>query len=163
MRLINTHTLAMSEFFDAGIPPYAILSHTWGSDEISFQDWQAISEFDNLEATLDSSEKELFAASWSAAQQRKKVQSLKTKSGFDKILRFCQLAKSRDLEWAWIDTCCIDKTSSAELSEAINSMFGWYARSQHCFVYLLDLPGGISLYGAAWEKAFRESKWFTRG
>ncbi|KAI0871149.1 hypothetical protein GGS24DRAFT_492441 [Hypoxylon argillaceum] len=40
--------------------------------------------------------------------------------------------------YVWIDTCCIDKSSSAELTEAINSMYAWYARSRKCFAYLGD-------------------------
>ena len=39
MRLINTTTLALSEFFGESIPEYAILSHTWGEEEVTFQDW----------------------------------------------------------------------------------------------------------------------------
>jgi hypothetical protein len=36
--------------------------------------------------------------------------------------------------------CCIDKSSSAELSEAINSMFAWYRNAKVCYVYLEDVP-----------------------
>ena len=69
--------------------------------------------------------------------------STSTKDGFDKIRRTCSLALSRDsLQHAWIDTCCIDKTSSAELTEAINSMYTWYAGAEVCYAYLSDLPPG---------------------
>ncbi|KAH7364549.1 hypothetical protein BKA65DRAFT_371585, partial [Rhexocercosporidium sp. MPI-PUGE-AT-0058] len=73
-------------------------------------------------------------------------------------------ALSDGWEWVWIDSCCIDKTSSAELSEAINSMFRWYREAQVCYAYLSDVPGGSD-----WEtrqqsnSAFRKSQWFTRG
>ncbi|KAE8333834.1 ankyrin repeat-containing domain protein [Aspergillus sergii] len=56
-------------------------------------------------------------------------------------------------EYTWIDTCCIDKTSSAELSEAINSMFRYYQASSACYAFLSDVPS---------KKSFAESKWFTR-
>ncbi|KAI0908774.1 heterokaryon incompatibility protein-domain-containing protein [Ustulina deusta] len=64
----------------------------------------------------------------------------RTKKGFSKIEETCRLAREISLGWAWIDTCCIDKTSSAELSEAINSMFRWYHNSAICAAYLSDLP-----------------------
>ncbi|KAN0067836.1 hypothetical protein V8E54_014083 [Elaphomyces granulatus] len=89
----------------------------------------------------------------------------KRKTGYDKI-RFCGEQAGRDgLEYFWIDTCCIDKSSSAELHEAINSMFRWYRDAAKCYVYLADvsrpsLDTGIKL---PWELSFRKSRWFTRG
>lgn len=83
---------------------------------------------------------------------------------FSKIRGCCAQAVSDGWEWAWIDSCCIDKMSSAELSEAINSMFRWYREAQACYAYLSDVPGG-----GDWEirqrqdSAFRNSQWFTRG
>ena len=60
-------------------------------------------------------------------------------SGLVKIERSYRLAKERGFEWCWIDTCCIDKRSIAELTKAINSMFRWYASSSECYVYLSDV------------------------
>jgi hypothetical protein len=62
----------------------------------------------------------------------------------------------------WIDTCCIDKTSSAELSEAINSMYRWYQKSQVCYAYLVDVPDATTDHSRP-ESLFQQSKWFTRG
>lgn len=62
------------------------------------------------------------------------------RKGFRKIERMCDLAKTEGVSHVWIDTCCIDKTSSAELTESINSMFDWYEGSKRCIVYLEDLP-----------------------
>jgi hypothetical protein len=62
--------------------------------------------------------------------------------GWSKVLGCCAQAALDGWLYAWIDTCCIDKTSSAELSEAINSMFEWYEKSQVCYVYLSDVPTG---------------------
>jgi hypothetical protein len=42
--------------------------------------------------------------------------------GWSKIVECCSYAKERGMKWCWIDTCCIDKRSSAELSEAIVSI-----------------------------------------
>ncbi|RYP72386.1 hypothetical protein DL769_004458 [Monosporascus sp. CRB-8-3] len=87
----------------------------------------------------------------------------KNKKGFAKIEMTCRMASDRGLKYAWVDTCCIDKTSSAELTEAINSMFRWYRDSQVCFAYISDLapgrPGG-RYWGWLFDKEYR---WFTRG
>lgn len=67
------------------------------------------------------------------------TQRTEKKAGFKKIVEFCSISKQNGYKWAWVDTCCIDKSSSAELSEAINSMFHWYARSDSCYAYLSDV------------------------
>ena len=91
-----------------------------------------------------------------------------TKTGYRKI-RFCGKQAANDgLQFFWADTCCIDKSSSAELSEAINSMFRWYHNVTKCYVFLSD----VSVRCAARsdlatqetsEPAFQQSRWFTRG
>ncbi|RBQ74253.1 hypothetical protein FVER14953_20368 [Fusarium verticillioides] len=108
MRLINTTTLEVEEFFDVSIPEYAILSHTWGDGEVSLQDW--------------------------ADRKNRRF-----KPGFQKVVWACTQAAEDQLTHVWVDTNCIDKSSSAELSEAINSMFRWYRRSAVCYVYLEDV------------------------
>lgn len=75
------------------------------------------------------------------------------KNGAYKVKQACSRANEDGFGYIWIDTCCIDKSSSAELSEAINSMFNWYQHSQVCYVYLFDVP----------TKELTESVWFTRG
>ena len=80
--------------------------------------------------------------------------------GFVKIRNCCSLAESRGFDWVWIDTCCIDKKSSAELSEAINSMFRWYAEAGECYVSLSDVQWN---QGLDLETSFVHSSWFTRG
>jgi hypothetical protein len=99
------------------------------------------------------------------------------KTGFEK-LRFCSERAAADgLEYFWVDTCCIDKSSSNELSTAINSMFKWYQRATKCYVYLSDvtMPGPVSdvsvpevVFDAEplpilCVEAFRDSRWFKRG
>ena len=129
MRLLDTATLELHEFFDREIPPYAILSHTWGEGEVSFQE---IQPGDGI-----------------------------FKKGYAKIRGCCKLAASDGFEYAWVDTCCIDKTSSAELSEAINSMYHWYRFSEACYVFLTDVPANLEKSTA--QQALCKSKWFTRG
>lgn len=129
MRLINAQTLEFEEFFENAIPKYAILSHTWGQEEVSHQQF-----FQPEPAT-------------------------KLKAGYLKIEQTCKEARNRGLGYVWVDTCCIDKTSSAGLSEAINSMFRWYGAAEVCFTYLVDVPPTSNGLDAAFEK----SRWFTRG
>ncbi|KAE8149239.1 heterokaryon incompatibility protein-domain-containing protein [Aspergillus avenaceus] len=132
MRLLNARTLKIEEFAEYNVPSYAILSHTWGDDEVTFQDMQAPNTPQNL--------------------------------GYGKIVYTCQLALQYGLEYAWVDTCCIDRTSSAELSEAINSMMNWYLRSEICFAYLEDVPMAEKRFTPhAKGSDFRHSRWFTRG
>ena len=130
MRLLNTSTGLFEEFIGTNIPPYAILSHTWGEEEVSFKDM-----------TTDP--------------------SYRSKKGYTKIAMTCQLANADGLQYAWVDTCCIDKTSSAELSEAINSMFHWYGRAEKCYAYLADLDD-LSFTPAGRDK-LADCRWFTRG
>ena len=84
--------------------------------------------------------------------------------GYGKVKMACSIAVADHFDYIWIDTCCIDKTSSAELSETLNSMYRWYEEAEECYAYLADVPRGIVNHptGAANDK-FRESKWFTRG
>ena len=86
-----------------------------------------------------------------------------SRPGFVKIKSCCSLAQSRGFEWVWIDTCCIDKKSSAELSEAINSMFRWYAEAGECYAHLVDVPVENKDKGLDVPARFKQSQWFTRG
>jgi hypothetical protein len=92
----------------------------------------------------------------------------KGKTGYDKI-RFCgDRAAADGLEYFWVDTCCINKSTNDELSTAINSMFRWYQRAKKCYVYLPDVCVSEEVtdalaYRITWEEAFRQSRWFTRG
>src|SRR6266480_5151756 len=99
MRLLNARTRQLESFNDERkIPEYAILSHTWGKDEVTFRDFAELSP-----------------------------EQLILKEGYDKVAKCCAKSLEYDgLEWVWMDTCCIDQSSSAELSEAINSMYQWY-------------------------------------
>jgi len=137
MRLLNARSITL-EFFsdDRDVPPYAVLSHTWGSDEVTFQDMQSPG------------------------------QSYTSKSGFKKIKGCCSRALRDGFAFVWIDTCCIDKSSSAELSEAINSMFRWYRAAAVCYAYLADVPADRERNSEIFEDvyaAYRSCRWFTRG
>lgn len=90
----------------------------------------------------------------------------RNKTGFEKI-RFCSERAEEDLlQYFWVDTCCIDKSSSTELSTAINSMFRWYQNAVKCYVYLSDVSvaqADVQYSRPLWETAFRASRWFKRG
>jgi hypothetical protein len=128
----------LKEYLAPDIPRYAILSHTWGSDneEVTFQDLG--------------------------------YGSGRGKIGFDKLEFCAARAEQDGLRYFWVDTCCIDKSNNAELSKAVNSMFHWYQTAARCYVYLSDvsISGSASDHQQSeqiWEAAFRESRWFTRG
>ncbi|KAH7063821.1 heterokaryon incompatibility protein-domain-containing protein [Paraphoma chrysanthemicola] len=86
-----------------------------------------------------------------------------TKKGFAKIKRCCVQAAEDGFTHCWIDTCCIDKTSSAELSEAINSMFQWYQESSICYALLSDCFDDCKVWNARTVRHFADSRWWTRG
>jgi len=84
-------------------------------------------------------------------------QNCRSKPGYSKVQQSCEKARDQN-SWIWIDTCCIDRTSSAELSESINSMYRWYEEADVCHVYLADFEGEkASLEG------LKKCKWFFRG
>jgi hypothetical protein len=119
------------------IPSYAILSHTWRDDDEEVT-------FKDLTEGFG-----------------------KTKVGYRKI-QFCAEQAARDsLQHFWVDTCCIDKSNNAELSEAIISMFRWYRNATKCYVYLADVStngqDSTNQSFQSWEPVFRKSRWFTRG
>ena len=90
-------------------------------------------------------------------QDPKRAASL---NGFTKIRNACELTVKHGYDYVWVDTCCINKESSAELSEAINSMYKWYQASSFCYAFLSDVNAeGLS----SDELEIKSSLWFTRG
>jgi len=130
MKLLNAKSLEFRDFYLGEIPPYAILSHTWGEDEVTYQD----------------------------ILQRGQRSTTKKKSGYNKIKQTCDTALLQGFTYVWVDTCCIDKSSSSELSESINSMFKWYSNAAVCYVYLEDFASNASP-----SKRLKACRWFTRG
>ncbi|KAF2625515.1 beta transducin-like protein HET-E4s [Macroventuria anomochaeta] len=118
--------LGIVSFDDGATPPYAILSHTWGVD--------------TEEVTFADLQKG----------------DGKTKPGHEKIL-FCAKQAQRDnLQYFWIDTCCIDKANKAELALSIRSMFHWYRNAARCYVYLSDVSNQPLLV----TPGHHDSRWF---
>jgi hypothetical protein len=131
MRLLDTETLQLVDFIGNELRRrrYAILSHTWGDGEILFDD----------------------------VQRGKSYLLGCGKLGLSKMLSAARMARQNRYRYIWIDTCCIDKSSSAELSEAINSMWAWYQNSDVCYVYLSDFK-----YDKP-DKLSGGERWFSRG
>jgi hypothetical protein len=132
--LKSPHYLEFETFDDDSAPPYAILSHTWGRPA----DEVSFQEMRDRTGT--------------------------SKAGYEKIRRCGEIAAKEGLDYFWVDTCCIDKTSSEELSQAINSMFIWYKRAAVCYAYLSDISSTSAahpLYPTL--SSFGTSMWFSRG
>lgn len=163
MRLLRTEGYQLVEANDisAPFPEYAILSHTWISpkDEITYQDFK---------------------------QRKGDIENdIFKQKGWAKLRRYCDRAARDGWEWAWMDTCCIDKTNPADTQEAINAMFRWYQNAGICYAYLddvdvdkiidcpdFDLDGIAGRHNVADPMSFPhmalkafliKAKWFTRG
>lgn len=118
MRLLDTTAFQLasnspSVFQQEG---YAILSHRWNGLEITFEQ-------------LGENINELRAAGTTPLESPQQ----------EKIRGACQTARAKGIRWMWIDTCCVDKSSTSELSESLNSMFRWYRDAKLCVTYLSDV------------------------
>ncbi|KAK7963351.1 HET domain-containing protein [Apiospora saccharicola] len=146
MRLLDARKIELVEFIEESAPVYAILSHRWEDDEVALQEIQ-----------------ELNRRQWSKAFSQT-ANAIRAKQGYVKLKRFAELALQHGYNYVWVDTCCIDKTSSAELSEAINSMYRWYQNAAVCYAYLSDVKYGYQdAAGSAFHRLCSKSLWFSRG
>ncbi|KAK3623731.1 hypothetical protein LTR56_014697 [Elasticomyces elasticus] len=131
MRLLNVQTLNFTEF-SSDVPKYVIASHRWtAGSEAKTKD----------------------------VEKRRNTHS----SGYKKVEGFAKYARDciADVEWFWIDTCCVNQESSQEVNEAVNSMFSWYANAEMCLVYLADVDK--PLHEDECLPRLQASEWFTRG
>ena len=149
MRLLDARTITLRSFVSENeVPRYAILSHTWGREEVTFDDLNG------------SDPSQLY--------------------GYEKLNEACRQTRRDGIHYLWMDTCCIDKRSSSELSEAINSMFKWYKAAAVCYAYLQDVEvsdiesfknlsnlTNLNLTSEhetrIQETQFAKSRWWTRG
>ncbi|KAM5546190.1 hypothetical protein V8D89_000316 [Ganoderma adspersum] len=138
MRVLDTYTGQFVEIDprQRESPRYAILSHTW--DTTGEQTYQALLKL----------------------QERYQSRARRWR-WIPKIRDACRVARQKGYRYLWIDSCCIDKTSSSELSESINSMYQWYSRADVCYTFLQDVPAKED--HKAEDSRFRRSRWFTRG
>ncbi|KAI1166261.1 HET-domain-containing protein [Nemania serpens] len=141
LRLQADGTVSLVQFAGEKIPRYAILSHTWRADE------QEVTFQDILNGEG------------------------KQKIGYRKIMNCALQARKDKFQFLWVDSCCIDKSSSQELSEAINSMFLWYRGAAKCYAYLSDVtinknarknPPFQRVRKRGIKMSIQDSRWFTR-
>lgn len=156
-RFLNTQTGQFVLMGDPRTARYAILSHTWRSsghgEEQSYADVRKLQAAAALEDLRNSPE--------GASSNIERNSFFSHPELSSKISGICKVARDAGYELIWIDSCCIDTASSAELSEAINSMYEWYSRADICYVYLTDVPDGED--PAAETSAFSQSRWHRRG
>ena len=137
MRLLKIETgddFSLVELKSDEMQPYAVLSHVWGKPD----------QEGTFRDIMDKTGKQ--------------------KVSFDKISFCAKQAEEDKIQYFWVDTCCIDNSSSAELSEAINSMYHWYDDATICYAYMSDVScpeGNFPVDLAA--IGFPQSEWFERG
>ena len=132
------------DFHDDETTEYAISSHRWIDDtETNYEEIVGLANMESVERD-----------------------AIRERVGYKKILDTCRQAQKDGYEWVWVDTCCIDKRSSAELSEALNSMYRWYRNAKTCYAYLHDVDGS-SFPTEKDDKRYPKSngwpEWFSRG
>ncbi|KAI9067529.1 HET-domain-containing protein [Trametes sanguinea] len=152
MRLIHTKTGRFHLVDDPRTTRFAILSHVWArQNDPKFYPEPTLQDILRIQAEYD--------AEPADAPRTPIISRLP-----EKIRRFCETAAKYHFDLAWGDSFCIDKTSSSELSEALNSMFDWYRYARLCFVYLADVaPIANTAELARYRSQFRESRWYRRG
>jgi hypothetical protein len=134
----------------SNIPKYAILSHTWGIDEVTYEHVRNPTAF----------ERRVYSNTSKAPYEHVRDQSVRKRKGYNKIVGAMRQAAIDGHQYIWIDSCCIDKSNSSELSEAINSMYAWYQKAEVCYAILDDVPAPDA---ANFEAKFTTSRWFQRG
>ncbi|KAH9912485.1 heterokaryon incompatibility protein-domain-containing protein [Epithele typhae] len=143
MRLLATDTGLMSEFADPTEVKYAILSHVWArktsDNDTSYEPELTYDDYTRLRTEHGDESDDPF------------LDKLPPK-----VRHSCEVAKDHGISFIWIDTCCINKSNSSELSEAINSMYRWYGLAQVCYAYLYDVDSHA-------RTKFHDSEWFKRG
>lgn len=151
MRLLNTRTGDFQWIENPEETAYAILSHMWSPNGE-----QTYAELLAIQAEVRSA-RESCARSGSPSPPENEV----LLRACPKVRYACAYALSQGMERLWIDSSCIDKTNSAELSEAINSMYKWYSYAAVCYAFLEDVNTDDD--PLAPDSQFRSSRWFTRG
>ncbi|KAF4913378.1 Vegetative incompatibility protein HET-E-1 [Colletotrichum fructicola] len=140
MIFLRTDTVELTKHISEYDPPlYAVLSHTWGPEEVMYEDL--------------------------VGDRSKAV----AKAGFTKIREACRIAfEEYHLEYLWTDTCCTDRKNEAELNASINSSFRRFRSAALCIAYLSDFDYDPSSAHPKVDNSqlpyqlLRQSRWFTR-
>ncbi|TBU54287.1 heterokaryon incompatibility protein-domain-containing protein [Dichomitus squalens] len=162
MWLLNTARAELKFFPTPESVPggYAVLSHVWDKQETTFQEIQTFrARCAQAAIRRPSSSNDTSSVTGSLSNSPASPRDLVS----TKIRKFCILAEKDGYEWGWVDTCCINKDSSAELTEAINSMFRYYTLADVCYVYLSDvMTRSLDVLEKSYSD-FRSSRWHRRG
>lgn len=134
MRLLNTKTLVLEDYTSRPLPPYAILSHRWGDEEVTF------SEIQSDRGKAKNGYRKIRGSCAAAIQYKDDRKGV--------------VGRGDSIDHVWIDTCCINKESSNELAKAIKSMLRWYQQASICFAYLSDVTSAQDIL---------KSEWYDRG
>ncbi|KAL1948078.1 hypothetical protein VTO73DRAFT_12153 [Trametes versicolor] len=160
-RFLNTWTGEFELHPDPSEVTYAILSHVWRDSENGGE--QSYDDVLKIQAAVRKRRFTLLRASKASLTKYRERGTIFARPELsDKIKGFCKVARESGFRLAWNDACCIDKTNSAELSEAINSMYEWYRLSDMCYVYLADVSDGDVPTDSSFS-SFQESRWHYRG
>ena len=182
-RLINVDTLRLESLKSPA--SYAILSHTWSSEEVKFDEWDSDTrkvDFDKWNedgrqfgygkwneyrhqvdyGKWNEYRRQVDYGKWKEYGRQVDEEKDNRKIGLMKIYGAVLQARKQCYRYLWVDTCCIDQTNSAELSESINSMYTWYEEADVCYVYLSDV-GHVASMDSRHLEELRESRYFTRG
>ncbi|KAI6151667.1 heterokaryon incompatibility protein-domain-containing protein [Pisolithus tinctorius] len=138
---VDRGTKPVLKELDDATTDYSILSHRWVGNEVNYKEMTKLAKMENRD-------------------------EIRERSGYQKIVKSCERAKEDGLKWLWVDTCCIDKRNSTELSEAINSMFRWYQNSKKCYAYLHDVAAAgfpTSCDTGEYPGSSGWPEWFSRG
>ena len=139
MRLISTISYRLECFHEPNVPRYAILSHTWSSEgEVSFADM-------------------------TAHLQHHGGRDLHRNPGYPKLKRFCKVAREHGFTWCWLDGCCVDRSSCAEVAEAVACGWEYYQKAALCVAHLADVQTPLKLDRNAPCGVKFVPRWFTRG
>lgn len=162
-RFLNTWSGEFEWHPDPTRVTYAILSHVWSKSESGGE--QSYDDVRRIQVAVKKGRKGPTSLAPHASSEpivyRNEGTIFAHPGLSEKIRGFCKVARKAGFRLVWNDACCIDKTSSAELSEAINSMYEWYRLSDMCYVYLADVPDGDRPWDSGSE--FWKSRWHTRG
>ncbi|KAH9846487.1 heterokaryon incompatibility protein-domain-containing protein [Lenzites betulinus] len=164
-RFLNTWTGEFEWHHKASDIRYAILSHTWRSPQDGGE--QIYDDVRSIHAEIADYQRGMRTAiAFKSSSDPQDIVDVLPLFFYhprvsEKIISACKVARDAGFRLLWIDACCIDKTSSAELAEAINSMYEWYRLSEICYAFLEDVPDDDDPTSP--ESAFRKSRWHTRG
>ncbi|KAJ5822355.1 Heterokaryon incompatibility [Penicillium robsamsonii] len=154
MRVLDTRSLKFVDFAEFPDKEYAILSHTWLRQALEDGLWtHSELEYKDMKGYSASQLENFKNRGWEGSRLKKK--------GWEKIVGFCNLARRKKYQYAWMDTCCIDKSNPQETKRSIHGMWEFYTHAAVCYAYIQEVD--MSNEKRRSDEAFNSAKWFNRG